>query len=81
LQCSALQVDPAYRPTPGAVLLVSASDLVLSPSQWSSHIVGKLSEWIDLDAEDEQLRLDSELTLKQEVAWATHLSLPVLAPI
>ncbi|TVU33485.1 hypothetical protein EJB05_25307 [Eragrostis curvula] len=68
-------VDPAYRPTPGAVLPVAASDLVLGPSQWSSHIVGKLSEWIDLDAEDEQLRLDSELTLKQEVAWASHLSL------
>ncbi|KAK3152116.1 hypothetical protein QOZ80_2BG0154630 [Eleusine coracana subsp. coracana] len=68
-------VDPTYRPTPGAVLPVSASDLILGPSQWSSHIVGKLSEWIDLDAEDEQLRLDSELTLKQEVAWASHLSL------
>ncbi|GJN18962.1 hypothetical protein PR202_gb06184 [Eleusine coracana subsp. coracana] len=69
-------VDPTYRPTPGAVLPVSASDLILGPSQWSSHIVGKLSEWIDLDAEDEQLRLDSELTLKQEVAWAS-LSLQV----
>ncbi|KAM3239849.1 hypothetical protein ACQJBY_053503 [Aegilops geniculata] len=68
-------VDPDYRPTPGAVLPVAASDLVLSPSQWSSHIVGKISEWIDLDSEDEQLRLDSELTLKQEIAWATHLSL------
>jgi type II protein arginine methyltransferase len=63
------------------VLPVSASDLVLSSSQWSSHIVGKLSEWIDLDAEDEQLRLDSEVTLKQEVAWATHLSLQVLVLI
>ncbi|XP_062224110.1 protein arginine N-methyltransferase 5-like isoform X3 [Phragmites australis] len=68
-------VDPAYRPSSGAVLPVAASDLVLSPSQWSTHVVGKLSEWIDLDAEDEQLRLDSELTLKQEIAWASHLSL------
>uniref|UniRef100_A0A0D9VC33 Protein arginine N-methyltransferase n=1 Tax=Leersia perrieri TaxID=77586 RepID=A0A0D9VC33_9ORYZ len=68
-------VDPGYRPAPGAVLPVAASDLVLSPSQWSSHIVGKISEWIDLDSEDEQLRLDSEVTLKQEIAWASHLSL------
>ncbi|KAL6629183.1 hypothetical protein ACP70R_028948 [Stipagrostis hirtigluma subsp. patula] len=73
--CSAVQVDPSYRPTPGAVLPVVASDLVLSPSQWSSHVVGKVSEWINLDANDEQLRLDSELTLKQEIAWASHLSL------
>ncbi|KAG8058083.1 hypothetical protein GUJ93_ZPchr0002g25818 [Zizania palustris] len=68
-------VDPGYRPAPGAVLPVAASDLVLSPSQWSSHIVGKVSKWIDLDSEDEQLRLDSEVTLKQEIAWASHLSL------
>jgi protein arginine N-methyltransferase 5 len=74
------QVDPEYRPTPGAVLPVAASDLVLSPSQWSSHIVGKISEWIDLDSEDAQLRLDSELTLKQEIAWASHLSLQVYLP-
>ena len=59
------------------VLPVAASDLVRSPSQWCIHIVGKISEWIDLDSEDEQLRLDSELTLKQEIAWATHLSLQV----
>ncbi|KAF8685978.1 hypothetical protein HU200_043904 [Digitaria exilis] len=68
-------VDPNYRPTPGAVLPVSASDLVLGPAQWSNHVVGKISEWIDLDAEDERVRLDSELTLKQEIAWASHLSL------
>lgn len=68
-------VDPNYRPAPGAVLPVSASDLVLGPSQWSNHVVGKISEWIDLDAEDERLRLDSELTLKQEIAWASHVSL------
>lgn len=68
-------VDPDYRPTPGAVLPVAASDLILSPSQWSSHIVGNISAWIDLDSEDEQLRLDSEVTLKQEIAWASHLSL------
>ncbi|KAL6888530.1 hypothetical protein ACP4OV_009556 [Aristida adscensionis] len=73
--CSAAQVDPSYRPAPGAVLPVVASDLVLGPAQWSSHVVGKLSEWIDLDADDERLRLDSELTLKQEIAWAAHLSL------
>ncbi|PWZ25585.1 Protein arginine N-methyltransferase 5 [Zea mays] len=68
-------VDPNYRPAPGSVLPVSASDLILGPAQWSNHVVGKISEWIDLDSEDERLRFDSELTLKQEIAWASHVSL------
>ena len=38
---------------------------------------GKISSWIDLDSEDETLRMDSETTLKQEIAWASHLSLQV----
>ncbi|KAI4337395.1 hypothetical protein L6164_015819 [Bauhinia variegata] len=75
-------MDPTYRPSllqkdslGSGVLPFAASDLVLSPAQWSSHVVGKISSWIDLDSEDETLRMDSETTLKQEIAWATHLSL------
>ncbi|XP_010927141.1 protein arginine N-methyltransferase 5 [Elaeis guineensis] len=75
-------IDPSYRPSSvkkeangSSVLPVAASDLILGPSQWSSHVVGKISSWIDLDSEDEELRLDSEITLKQEIAWASHLSL------
>ncbi|KAM1177603.1 hypothetical protein ACFX13_017333 [Malus domestica] len=75
-------MDPAYRPSlmqkdsgVSGVLPFAGSDLVLSPSQWSGHVVGKVSSWIDLDSEDEILRCDSETTLKQEIAWASHLSL------
>ncbi|URE48004.1 PRMT5 arginine-N-methyltransferase [Musa troglodytarum] len=75
-------IDPSYRPScmtnggsGSSVLPVAASDLILSPSQWSSHVVGKISSWIDLDSDDEKVRLDSEITLKQEIAWASHLSL------
>ncbi|KAG9450145.1 hypothetical protein H6P81_010110 [Aristolochia fimbriata] len=75
-------IDPKYRPSLARdeanvsnVLPVAASDLVLSPSQWSSHVVGKISTWIDLDSEDENIRMDSEIALKQEIAWASHLSL------
>ncbi|WOL06508.1 protein arginine N-methyltransferase 5 [Canna indica] len=75
-------VDPSYRPSSMrndvgscSVLPVAASDLVLSPSQWSSHVVGKISSWIDLDSDNEEVRLGSEITLKQEIAWASHLSL------
>lgn len=39
--------------------------------------LGKISSWLDLDSEDEMLRRDSEITLKQEIAWASHLSLQV----
>ncbi|XP_075642080.1 protein arginine N-methyltransferase 1.5 isoform X2 [Castanea sativa] len=75
-------MDPAYRPSlmqkdsgGSGALPFAGSDLVLSPSQWSSHVVGKISSWIDLDSDDEILRMDSETTLKQEIAWASHLSL------
>ncbi|XP_038710078.1 protein arginine N-methyltransferase 1.5 isoform X2 [Tripterygium wilfordii] len=75
-------MDPTYRPSlmekdkgGSCVPPFAGSDLVLSPSQWSSHVVGKISSWIDLDSEDEIVRMDSETTLKQEIAWAHHLSL------
>ncbi|CAK7354396.1 unnamed protein product [Dovyalis caffra] len=71
-------MNPTYRPSlleKDGVLPFAASDLVLSPSQWSSHVVGKISSWIDLDSEDETIRMDSETTLKQEIAWANHLSI------
>uniref|UniRef100_A0A7C9EMJ7 Type I protein arginine methyltransferase n=1 Tax=Opuntia streptacantha TaxID=393608 RepID=A0A7C9EMJ7_OPUST len=77
-------VDPAYRPSQedcdgsrSGALPVAGSDLVLSPAQWSSRVVGKISSWIDLDSDDEALRRDSEISLKREVAWASHLSLQV----
>ncbi|XP_073315175.1 protein arginine N-methyltransferase 1.5 isoform X1 [Primulina huaijiensis] len=75
-------MDPDYRPSIvdddnsiSSCLPFAGSDLVLSPSQWSSHIVGKISSWIDLDSEDETMRKDSEIALKQEISWASHLSL------
>lgn len=75
-------VDPSYRPSlankdgnGSYVVPFASSDLILSPSQWGSHVVGKISSWIDLDSDDEVLRNDSEIALKQEIAWASHLSL------
>ncbi|KAM0939069.1 putative methyltransferase [Dioscorea sansibarensis] len=75
-------IDPSYRPSSAkndgngtSIPPFAASDLILSPSQWSSHIVGKISTWIDLDSENAELRRDSEDALKTEIAWASHLSL------
>ncbi|GMG99262.1 hypothetical protein Nepgr_001102 [Nepenthes gracilis] len=75
-------MDPGYRPSlrsdddiKSGALPVAGSDLILSPSEWSSRVVGKISSWIDLDTDDAVLRRDSETTLKQQITWASHLSL------
>jgi hypothetical protein len=38
-------------------------------------VVGKVSPWLDPDADNPALRRDSEAALAQELAWAAHLSL------
>ncbi|EIE25124.1 protein arginine N-methyltransferase 5 [Coccomyxa subellipsoidea C-169] len=50
-------------------------DLLLVSAQYGSQIVGKVSPWIQPDAADEALRMDSQAALRQELEWATHLSL------
>ncbi|XP_038070287.1 protein arginine N-methyltransferase 5-like [Patiria miniata] len=58
------------------------SDLFLSSQDWSSLVVGKLSPWLQLDSEDETTRKNSQAALKQELAYAAHLSVPaVLVPL
>jgi len=57
------------------------SDLLLSSYQWGNGVVGKVSQWINLDSNNPVVRARSEKAFKQEIAWATHLSLPaVLLP-
>ena len=41
---------------------------------WTSSIYGLVSRWIDPDSASLQTRNVAEKVLKQEVAWATHLS-------
>lgn len=48
---------------------------------WTSSVVGLVSRWIDLDAKCPRARLAAEKAFKQEIAWATHLSVgAVLLP-
>jgi protein arginine N-methyltransferase 5 len=54
------------------------SDLLLNSSTWSSVVVGKISPWIELDSCDEEISFNSRKAFKQELAWATHLSLPAI---
>ena len=54
---------------------------MLDSGTWSSCVVGKLSEWLNLDSADLSVRTASEKAFKQEMAFASHLSVPaVLAP-
>eukprot|EP01132_Coremiostelium_polycephalum_P008395 gene8395-10311_t len=52
------------------------SDTLLESSHWKSVIVGKTSDYLDLDSKNDLIRKNSTLTLKQEISWAAHLSLP-----
>ncbi|CAI5715179.1 unnamed protein product [Hyaloperonospora brassicae] len=57
------------------------SDLVLDSRGWTASVVGVVSKWMDLDATTQRVRLSAEKVFKQEVAWASHLSVPaVLLP-
>ncbi|CAJ2674889.1 unnamed protein product [Trifolium pratense] len=77
-------ISPTYRPSVvpqfgsfslEASLPFAKSDLDPLPSLWNTHVVGQISEWIDLDSPDEKLRKNSETAFKQELAWASYLSL------
>lgn len=51
-------------------------------TDWNTLIVGKLSPWIQADAEEEKVRRNSEAALIQELDFAAYLGVPAfLIPI
>ena len=62
-------------PRPGAF---TRTDLLLPGSDWSSLVVGKISPWISVDSKCEHTRKKSIAAMKQELAFAIHLSLPAI---
>ncbi|KAL9556073.1 hypothetical protein MBANPS3_002069 [Mucor bainieri] len=50
-------------------------DLVIQSAEWSGKAVGLLANWIQLDSSEPEVRVCSELALKQEMDWACHISL------
>lgn len=55
---------------------LTRSDLLLEPlSCWSSYVVAKLSSWLNFDSFVHRVQMNSRMAFKQEMAWATHLSL------
>eukprot|EP00057_Strongylocentrotus_purpuratus_P006267 XP_011660741.1 PREDICTED: protein arginine N-methyltransferase 5-like [Strongylocentrotus purpuratus] len=64
------------------VAAFARSDLLLPSQDWSALVVGKLSEWLQVDAENTVVRQNSQVALMQELNYAAHLSLPaVLVPL
>lgn len=60
---------------------LSRSDRLLECKDWIANVVGKTSEWLDLDNPSDTVRKASEEALKQEFSWACHLGLQaVLLP-
>jgi len=76
-------VHPRYRRVvgegaPSRSGLFTRSDMVLSANEWTKFVVGKISAWIDPGSDVEAERINSEHALRQELMWATHLSLPAV---
>lgn len=72
---------PRYRRTkghPGRAGLFTRSDMVLKGSEWSRFVVGRVSDWVDLDSPIASERKHAEVAFKQELGWAAHLNLPAV---
>lgn len=62
-----------YEPSKSKHFVFSRSDLIFTPEDWLYKIVSLLSNTIDCDSDDENIRRHSEETLKQEISFAEHL--------
>lgn len=54
------------------------TDRILTGSDWSRYVVGKLSPNLNLDSEIPSIRKRSKTLLLQELGFASHLGLPAL---
>lgn len=78
LNCNGLVafvVNPKYvTKDPKKHIRFTRSELILESKEWESQVITKLSNSIDCDSPNEDIRLHSELVLKQELAYAQHVS-------
>ena len=66
-------VDPTHQQLP-----FTRSDQLMPCTEWSTYVVGGISEWINCDSCDPSFAKNSMDALRQEVAWASHLSLAAI---
>jgi len=57
---------------------LTRADLVLSGNDWGTYIVGRLDQSIDVDSKIPAIRKRSEIRLKEELRYASHLGLPAI---
>ncbi|KAG0365182.1 hypothetical protein BGZ54_006784 [Gamsiella multidivaricata] len=68
-------LDPAMVAWRAGLEAFRPEDLVLRTADNSDFIVATLTDWQDFDSQDLKTRLHSELALKQQFNWASHLGL------
>jgi type II protein arginine methyltransferase len=54
------------------------NEVILGHLEETVNVVALASDWICLDAPDEWVRLDSELALEHELAWASYLNVGIV---
>ena len=54
------------------------SDRVLDCQDWTSKVIGKISDWISFTRSDPQSQKDTDLCFHQEMSWAVHLGLQAI---
>ncbi|KAL1922985.1 uncharacterized protein VTP21DRAFT_9361 [Calcarisporiella thermophila] len=53
----------------------SPEDLVIKTVDHSNFLFGHVADWLQLDSKDANVKINSELVLKKEIAWASHIGL------
>ncbi|CAG8622590.1 4955_t:CDS:10, partial [Scutellospora calospora] len=53
----------------------SREDLVVKNADVSDFVVGKVSDWINLDSPEHSIRINSELILRQQLTWIGHIGI------
>lgn len=75
-------VHPRFRrsvlPTGAVVGGFTRSDMILSPQDWNSRIVGKLSAYLDPDSSSDIVRQRHEELLNEELLYCRGLGLPAV---
>eukprot|EP00596_Hydrurales_sp_CCMP1899_P008489 CAMPEP_0119051778 /NCGR_PEP_ID=MMETSP1177-20130426/73282_1 /TAXON_ID=2985 /ORGANISM="Ochromonas sp, Strain CCMP1899" /LENGTH=677 /DNA_ID=CAMNT_0007031099 /DNA_START=71 /DNA_END=2101 /DNA_ORIENTATION=+ len=70
-----MRIDPSIPALSERGGLITRSDMALHNQDWSENVIGKVSEWIDLDNPDPNIRRTSESCVRKEHLYASHLGI------
>ncbi|XP_050312352.1 protein arginine N-methyltransferase 5 [Anthonomus grandis grandis] len=63
---------------PDAKYVMGRTDRILKSQEWSRLVVGELSKDLNLDSEDEAVRLRDKEVMMKELGFASHLGVPAV---